>query len=125
MKKSGSEDTSLVATDTGNINDLGKLLEEVQEWELKNSEEIKNQRQYKFTDIKRERAKTIELALNRDGQLDLEILQSEINSCKEEFIKVRVPSDVDISSIVINTDPNNNTNCKRKERSKTMTEYVV
>lgn len=110
----------------GNLDDLNKLLEEIQDWDMKNNEASHQKTEhYKFTDISRNRAKTIELSYNKNGQLDLQNLQSEIDSCKDEYIKVRVPSDVDISYLLIDTDRNNNSECRRRERAKTIAEYFV
>ena len=103
----------------GNIYDLDKLLEEVQVWDVKNIEDTKNERRFSFSDISKDRAKTIDLIYNGNGQIDFEILQTEINMCKEEFIKVRVPSNVDI--IMISTD----TNTDSERIVKTIAEYFV
>ena len=112
-----SPNTTEPLTDlTGNIDDLEKLLEEIEDWD----KNIDLSEHNNFT--VKERAKSIDLAFDMHGELDLENLQTEINTCKEEYIKVRVPNDVDI--IVVNKiDENNNNNIEI--RVKTIAEYFV
>lgn len=104
-------------------NDLQSLLEEVEKWNVDNNPEdlINLQRHFKFTDIDKKRAKTIDVSLTDYGALDLNNLQNEIESCKDEYIKVRIPSDVDISDVTLR-DSFGKRNSE-KERPKTMAEY--
>eukprot|EP00111_Clytia_hemisphaerica_P000451 TCONS_00001278-protein len=112
------------------LNDLQKILNEVEEWNLKYN--TRDERKlYKFTDIEQcSRVKTIDISLNESGELDIDNLQNEINKCKGGYIKIRVPSDVDLREINLNTTDSNNNNqdatmTKTKDSEKTIAEYFV
>lgn len=114
-----------------------ELIKDVTDWErIHGSNNINlDNKYYKFTDMKRERAKSIDLCYDKNGLIDVAQLKHKIQRCNSEFIKVRIPSDADISNIdpfIYDEqqcpDQNNNnttTKTKRKERPKTIAEYFV
>ena len=104
--------------------ELEKLLDEISEWENLNHAS-KRSTQIKFVEMEtRNRTKTIDLVYNEHGQLDVESLQVKIESCNDEFIKIRIPNDVDTANF-ITCIQNDTSECRRRERAKTITEYFV
>ena len=120
---------------TDPLSDLQKILKEVEELNQKYNTKDE-QKLYKFIDIKN-CVKTIDISFNDSGELNLDNLRTEINNSGNEYIKIRVPSDVDLRDIDLNVDGsddnkidnNNNNNDEQKkktrDREKTIAEYFV
>lgn len=135
------------------LSDLQKILEQVEEWNQKYNTKDEQKLYSKFTscsssdsdsDIenynshhRRHSLKTIDVALNDSGELNLDNLRTEINNAENEYIKIRVPSDVDLRDIDLrvedsdnennSTSNKNNTEQRKKirDREKTIAEYFV
>ena len=96
---------------------LQKLLKDLQEWEMKYSEKFSEEPMRK-----RNRAHAVDLVLKPNGELDSDYLEERIRKCKDEYIKVRIPSDVDV---YISTKENDTSECRRREIPKRIPEYFV
>ena len=138
------------------LSDLQRILEQVQELNQKyNTKDEQKLYNNKFTtnscsdsdsDIEhfnshhhRHSLKTIDVSLNDSGELNLDNLRTEINNAENEYIKIRVPSDVDLRDIDLRVEDsdcenknnvnNNNNNSEQKKRTrnreKTIAEYFV
>ena len=129
------------------LSDLQKILEQVQEWnqkyntkdeqklydDISGSDSDSDNEHYNCNNHHRHSLKTIDVALNDSGELNLDNLRSEINNAENEYIKIRVPSDVDLRDIDLrvedgdNENKNNGTEQKKKTRNreKTIAEYFV
>lgn len=96
---------------------LQKLLKDLQEWEMKSNKNFSQGPSVKWT-----RAHTVDLVLKPNGELDRDYLEDRIRNCKDEYIKVRIPSDVDL---YISTKENDTSECRRREIPKRIPEYFV
>ena len=97
---------------------LDNLLSEILEWEQKYPNEISS----KKSEQAKERAESVDLVFKEDGELDLEYLENKIKNCKDEYIKGRIPSDVDL---YLCTLANDTSECRRREKAKKIAEYFV
>ena len=71
------------------------------------------------------KVQTVELCFNEDNQVDTNSLHNVITSCRDEFIKVRIARGVDVDCAAVILCNNNTAECRRRERAKTIAEYIV
>jgi len=100
-----------------------KLLAEVREWQEKNDPELFRPKINKFTDSVRD-VVTIDIPLDKHGRYDSGSLQTLIRECTESFIKVRVPSDLELNDLNLD-DSDDSVFEARTKRSRTLAEYFV
>lgn len=102
-------------------NELEELLEEVQCWAEKEKLDVNLfERNNALRKSKCAKAQTVDLS-----HVDIVYLKKVLASCKDEFVKVRIPMDLNVSYNIMSLYDNNSAECRRREKAKAIAEYLV
>ena len=103
------------------LEDLAKLLDEIESWQKENKCVELNRGEK----LNKERVVTIELPCDEYGQVNEEYFQQIVRNCQDEFIKVRMPNNIIANCVLKLILENDSPECRRRERPKTIAEYLV
>ena len=104
-----------------NFNDLDKLLDEIETWATSSAFHQEDKR-LTFTDLAKRRVTCSDLTV--DAYSDVHCIYQAVKTCKDDYIKVRVPLDTDVEGLLMYVDTLTKLN-GHGIRCKTLMEYFV
>ena len=104
------------------LEQLNRLIDEIEMWNKENSA-TESKRSAK---LHKDRVITIELSCDEKGMVhDEDQFEKVLKKCQDEYIKVRLTNNVTPKCVLKSLSKNNSPECRRRERPKTIAEYIV